>query len=301
MPKKKKLEGTLRPQPEKPNESARLLVRSSPSPATTRPSPPMWPWVKTRPSSASPSSATSTSPSSAALVAAAVSPRLSFSSPSLKDLQALLLSDAATPSPPPAAPCSPSSSVRVFHRVRVAASALRALRTLQSTSPAGLGAGPCAADRRVVLYYTSLHVVRGTYEDCRAVRAILRGLRVSVDERDLAMDPRYLEELSALLPRLASPRRVTLPQVFVGGRHLGGAEEVRRLHEAGELRRVVAGAVTASLAACGRCGGEGYVLCGSCNGSHKRYSVKGGGGFRTCAGCNENGLVRCPDCSPPDV
>ncbi|CAO1944558.1 unnamed protein product [Urochloa humidicola] len=257
----------------------------------------MWlPWVKTRPSSA-----TSTSSSSTELVAAA-SPRLSFSSPSLKDLQALLLSDAATPSPQPAAPCSPSSStVRVFHRVRVAASALRALRTLQAPPPAGAGAGAGAADRRVVLYFTSLHVVRRTYEDCRAVRAILRGLRVAVDERDLAMDPRYLEELSALLPRLASPRRVTLPQVFVGGRHLGGADEVRRLHEAGELRRVVAGAVAASLAACGRCGGERYVLCGSCNGSHKRYSVKGGGGFRTCAGCNENGLVRCPDCSPPDV
>ncbi|CAO2171931.1 unnamed protein product [Urochloa humidicola] len=259
----------------------------------------MWlPWVKTRPSSTSPSSATSTSSSSTALAAAA-SPRLSFSSPSLKDLQALLLSDAATPSPPLAAPCSPSSTVRVFHRVRVAASALRALRTLQAPPSAGAGAG--AADRRVVLYFTSLHVVRRTYEDCRAVRAILRGLRVAVDERDLAMDPRYLEELSALLPRLASPRRVTLPQVFVGGRHLGGADEVRRLHEAGELRRVVAGAVTASLAACGRCAGERYVLCGSCNGSHKRYSVKGGGGFRTCAGCNENGLVRCPDCSPPDA
>ncbi|CAO2182463.1 unnamed protein product [Urochloa humidicola] len=257
----------------------------------------MWlPWVKTRPSS--PSSATSTSSSSSAALVAAASPRLSFSSPSLKDLQALLLSDAATPSPPPAAPCSPSSTVRVFHRVRVAASALRALRTLQAAPPSGAGAG---ADRRVVLYYTSLHVVRGTYEDCRAVRAILRGLRVAVDERDLAMDPRYLEELSALLPRLASPRRVALPQVFVGGRHLGGAEEVLRLHEAGELRRVVAGAGAASLAACGRCGGERYVLCGSCNGSHKRYSVKGGGGFRTCAGCNENGLVRCPDCSPPDV
>ncbi|KAL6616319.1 hypothetical protein ACP70R_038589 [Stipagrostis hirtigluma subsp. patula] len=250
----------------------------------------MWlPWVKTRPSSA-----TSTSTSSTALVASA-SPRLSFSSPSLKDLQALLLSDPAAPSPPPAAPCSPSS-VRVFHRVRVAASALRALRTLQAP-PSGAAANE--ADRRVVLYFTSLHVVRSTYEDCRAVRAILRGLRVSVDERDLAMDPRYLQELAALLPRAA--RRVTLPQVFVGGRHLGGAEEVRRLHEAGELRRVVAGAGGASLAACGRCGGERYVLCGSCNGSHKRYSVKGGGGFRTCAGCNENGLVRCPDCSPPDV
>ncbi|KAG2592669.1 uncharacterized protein At3g28850-like [Panicum virgatum] len=259
----------------------------------------MWlPWVKTRPSSTSPSSTTSTSSSSStALIATAASPRLSFSSPSLKDLQALLLSDAATPSPPPAAPCSPySSTVRVFHRVRVAASALRALRALQAPPSAGAG-----ADRRVVLYFTSLHVVRSTYEDCRAVRAILRGLRVAVDERDLAMDPRYLEEVSELLPRLAPPRRVTLPQVFVGGRHLGSADEVRRLHEAGELRRVVAGAVAASLAACGRCGSERYVLCGTCNGSHKRYSVKGGGGFRTCASCNENGLVRCPDCSPPDV
>jgi glutaredoxin domain-containing cysteine-rich protein 1 len=244
----------------------------------------MWlPWVKTRHSS-SPPSATSTCSSTALAVA---SPRVSFSSPSLKDLQALLHSDPATLSPPPA-PCSPS--VRVFHRVRVAASALR---TLHSPPPAA------EADRRVVLYFTSLHVIRSTYEDCRAVRAILRGLRVSVDERDLAMDPRYVQELAALLPRAA--RRATLPQVFVGGRHLGGAEEVRRLHEAGELRRVVAGACTASVGACGRCAGERYVLCGSCNGSHKRYSVKGGGGFRTCAGCNENGLVRCPDCSLPDV
>lgn len=250
----------------------------------------MWlPWVKTRPSS------DSTTCSSTALSAA--SPRLSFSSPSLKDLQALLRSDPPSlpfpsPSPPPphTAPRSPAA-VRVFHRVRVATSALRALRTLQAPPAAAT-----EADRRVVLYYTSLHVIRTTFEDCRAVRTILRGLRASVDERDLAMDASYLDELAALLPR---GRRVTLPQVFVGGRHLGGADELRRLHESGELRRVVAGA--ASLAACARCGGERYVLCGSCDGSHKRYSLKGGGGFRACAGCNENGLVRCPDCSPPAV
>ncbi|KAG8078370.1 hypothetical protein GUJ93_ZPchr0007g6303 [Zizania palustris] len=248
----------------------------------------MWlPWVKTRPSS---SAASSPSTSTALVVA---SPRLSFSSPSLKDLQALLSGD-HSPSPrlPHPAHCT-TPSVRVFHRVRVAASALRALRTLQAPPSAAV-----EADRRVVLYFTSLHVVRATYEDCRAVRAILRGLRASVDERDLAMDTRYLQELAALLPRAP---RVTLPQVFVSGRHLGGADEVRRLHESGELRRVVASAGAAAFSACGRCGGERYVLCSSCNGSHKQYSLKGGGGFRSCAGCNENGLVRCPDCSSPAV
>ncbi|CAL4901248.1 unnamed protein product [Urochloa decumbens] len=255
----------------------------------------MWPssWVKTR-SSDSAAASTST-----ALVA---SPRLSFPSPSLKDLRTLLAPD----SPAAAGPCSSGSaspSPRVFHRIRVAASALRVLRTLQQhpgSSPASGCAGepPAGAGGgggRVVLYFTSLRVVRGTYEDCRAVRAILRGLRAAVDERDLSMDPAFLPELEALLPQR---RRVALPQVFVGGRHLGGAEEVRRLHESGELRRLIAPA-PAFPSTCARCGGERFVLCGACDGSHKRYSLKGGGGFRACADCNENGLVRCPGCCAP--
>ncbi|KAJ1263311.1 hypothetical protein BS78_09G173900 [Paspalum vaginatum] len=251
----------------------------------------MWPsWAKTRSSDCAASST-----STALVPAAGASPRLSFPSASLKDLRSLLGPDS------PAAAASPSP--RVFHRIRVAASALRVLRTLQQTqqspspspgAPAG-GELPGAWGGRVVLYFTSLRVVRGTYEDCRAVRAILRGLRAGADERDLSMDPGFLPELAALLPR----RRVTLPQVFVGGRHLGGAEEVRRLHESGELRRIVAPASTAFPAACPRCGGERYVLCGACDGSHKRYSLKGGGGFRACADCNENGLVRCPGCCVP--
>ncbi|KAI4994097.1 hypothetical protein ZWY2020_014032 [Hordeum vulgare] len=93
------------------------------------------------------------------------------------------------------------------------------------------------------------------------------------------MDACYLEELTTLLPRA---RRITLPS----------AEELRQLHESGELRRVVAGA--RSLTACGRCGGERCVLCGSCDRRHKRYNLKGlvRSTSRFCTGCNENGLVR---------
>jgi glutaredoxin domain-containing cysteine-rich protein 1 len=249
----------------------------------------MWPsFVKTRSRSSpsSPSSAAST-----ALVRTSASQRLSFPSPSLKDIQSLLLPDSAAANP------SSSSAPRVLHRIRGAVSALRVLRSLQlpSSSPttsAVAGELP-AGGGRVVLYFTSLRVVRRTYEDCRAVRAILRGLRAAVDERDLSMDPGFLTELGALLPNRC---HVTLPQVFVGGYHLGGAEEVRRLHESGELRRVIAPAPASAVLTCSLCDGGRYVLCGSCDGSHKRYSLKGGGGFRSCSDCNENGLVRCSAC-----
>ncbi|XP_047044389.1 uncharacterized protein At5g39865-like [Lolium rigidum] len=238
----------------------------------------MWPsWVKKR----APSS-TSTPCPSIELVAAAATP-------SLKDILSLLHPEPAANPPQPGAP-----SPRVFHRLRVAASALRLLRALQ---PAQAAAAAEQEGGRLVLYFTSLQAIRRTFEDCSAVRAILRGLRAAVDERDLSMDASFAPELAALLP--GRPRAdVTLPQLFVRGRHLGGAEEVRRLHESGQLARIVVPAP----APCARCRGVRFVLCGSCSGSHKQFTLKisgVGGRFRECADCNTNGLVRCPACFPP--
>ncbi|KAI6670949.1 hypothetical protein NL676_005834 [Syzygium grande] len=157
---------------------------------------------------------------------------------------------------------------------------------------------PGAADgNRIVVYFTSLRVVRSTFEDCKAVRSILRGFCVRIDERDLSMDSGFLAELQGILGHGGGGQRgkLGLPRVFIGGRYVGGAEEIRQLHEIGELKKLVEGAPPAEPGVCGACGGYRFVLCGECDGSHKLYAEKTG--FRSCTACNENGLVKCPSCT----
>lgn len=149
------------------------------------------------------------------------------------------------------------------------------------------------SEKRIVLYFTSLRVVRSTFEDCKAVRSILRGLRVFVDERDLSMDYRFMEELQRIMGH-KEKGMLSLPRVFIDGRYIGGADEIRRMNETGELKKFVEGLSPAS-GTCEECGGYRFVLCVECNGSHKCYSEKGG--FRSCIACNENGLIRCSSCS----
>ncbi|XP_072998075.1 uncharacterized protein At3g28850-like [Typha latifolia] len=147
---------------------------------------------------------------------------------------------------------------------------------------------------RVVLYFTSLRGVRRTHADCSTVRAILRGFRVAVDERDVSMDASFRRELQSLLGSMGKP--FSLPQLFVGCRLVGGADEVRRLHEAGELRVLLEGAAGQDPAfVCGGCGGVRFVPCSGCGGSRKVF-VEEEGRMRRCEECNENGLVRCPNC-----
>jgi hypothetical protein len=64
---------------------------------------------------------------------------------------------------------------------------------------------------------------------------------------------------------------------------VGGADEVRQLHEAGELRR--------AAVFCGACGGVRFVPCLACTGSRK-VSVEDEGRTTSFGDCNENGLVR---------
>ncbi|KVI03685.1 uncharacterized protein At5g39865 [Cynara cardunculus var. scolymus] len=154
------------------------------------------------------------------------------------------------------------------------------------------------AEKRVVIYVTSLRVVRSTFEACRTVRSIFQGFRVPIDERDLTMDASFFDEIRKIMAQIGQgePRssRVDLPRVFIGGRYIGGADEVVELHEIGELKKLVEGLPAATPGVCNFCGGFRFILCLECNGSHKCHIEDGG--FRTCTECNENGLIRCPSC-----
>ncbi|KAJ7964234.1 putative Glutaredoxin family protein [Quillaja saponaria] len=147
------------------------------------------------------------------------------------------------------------------------------------------------AEKRIVLYFTSLRVVRSTFQDCKTVRFILQGFRVAIDERDLSMDSAFLSELQGILDQ----SKLSLPRVFIGGMYIGGAEEVRQLNETGELKKLIEGLPVVEPGLCDVCGGHRFILCDDCNGSHKLYTEKAG--FKTCTRCNENGLIRCPSCS----
>ncbi|KAL6555347.1 hypothetical protein OROGR_006605 [Orobanche gracilis] len=149
-------------------------------------------------------------------------------------------------------------------------------------------------DDRVVLYYTSLRGIRKTYEDCCAVRVILRGFRVFVDERDISMDRSYRTELQEALKEKA----ITLPQVFIKGKYIGGADEIKRLNDFGELAKLLGDFPVKNLGfVCQICGDARFVPCSNCSGSRKIYQEYEGKLMR-CPECNENGLIRCSGCCP---
>nr|CAD1826410.1 unnamed protein product [Ananas comosus var. bracteatus] len=225
------------------------------------------------------------------------------------------LEDSSTPASPWSAP-SPSTPRKRPQVLRARARPHQRVPAEDRREEGGEGGAvvvqaqvPAGGERKVVLYLTSLRGVRKTHEDCWGVRAILQGYGVRVDERDVSMHAGFKEELNCVLGKSFAGK---LPRVFADGRYLGEAEEVRQMHEAGELGKALENCQMApapagkGAEACRGCGGVRFVPCETCSGSCKVYvegeeeeeeeDEKGGGGFRRCPDCNENGLVRCPLC-----
>ncbi|MCL7042889.1 hypothetical protein MKW94_018058 [Papaver nudicaule] len=147
------------------------------------------------------------------------------------------------------------------------------------------------AEDRIVLYYTSLRGIRRTFEDCYTVRSIFKGFRVSVDERDISMDSAYRKELQIAL----GEKTVSLPRVFIKGKYLGGVEEIKQLHEVGDLVKLLEGIPAKDPNLVCSCGDLRFLPCSNCKGSRKIFS-EDEEQLRRCPDCNENGLIRCPDC-----
>ncbi|KAJ6734691.1 GLUTAREDOXIN DOMAIN-CONTAINING CYSTEINE-RICH PROTEIN CG12206-RELATED [Salix purpurea] len=170
---------------------------------------------------------------------------------------------------------------------------------------------------KLIVYFTSLRGVRKTYESCCYVRVILKSLGVRVDERDVSMHSGFKEELRELMKEEFSGGG--LPRVFIGGKYVGGAEEIQRMHEEGKLEKMVEGCEMLDEdggggggggGACEACGDIRFVPCETCSGSCKIYyeaddeeleeieesSESHEYGFQRCPDCNENGLIRCPSC-----
>ncbi|XP_077157295.1 glutaredoxin domain-containing cysteine-rich protein 1 [Paroedura picta] len=151
---------------------------------------------------------------------------------------------------------------------------------------------------RIIIYTTSLRVVRTTFERCELVRKIFQNHRVKFEEKNIALNGDYGKELDERCRRVGEAP--SLPVVFIEGQYLGGAEKILSMNESGELQDLLTKIERVQHPhACLSCGGFGFIPCSACHGS--KMSV-----FRNCftdsfkalkcTACNENGLQRCKSC-----
>ncbi|KAM3206011.1 hypothetical protein ACQJBY_061600 [Aegilops geniculata] len=124
----------------------------------------------------------------------------------------------------------------------------------------------------VVLYTASASASRRrgrTSADRYALRALVRGYGLSVDERDVSRSRAHRCELKSLLAARGSA--FSLPQLLVGGRLVGGPDDVRQLHQAGGLRPLLDGAPRPCHAfVCQACKRVGSVPCPKCSESRNK-------------------------------
>ncbi|CAG9858570.1 unnamed protein product [Phyllotreta striolata] len=149
---------------------------------------------------------------------------------------------------------------------------------------------------KVVVYTTTMGILRDTYQACSKVKQILRLLLIKFEERDVFMSSEYQAEIQERM----RCDHVLVPQVFVDGVHIGDAETIERLNETGELRRILKPYKSLDVCnTCQVCGGYRLLPCQICKGSKKsihRNHFTAEFVALKCMNCDEVGLVRCNSC-----
>ncbi|XP_063384666.1 glutaredoxin domain-containing cysteine-rich protein CG31559-like [Cydia fagiglandana] len=150
---------------------------------------------------------------------------------------------------------------------------------------------------KVVIYTTTMGIVRSTYQRCNLVKKILRNLLIKYEERDVFMSTEYQDEIR---DRMKSDQ-IRIPQLFVDGQYVGDADTVEKLNESGELRKMLKPYKSPDACnTCQMCGGFRLLPCRICNGSKKslhRNHFTAEFVALKCMNCDEVGLVRCEVCS----
>lgn len=149
---------------------------------------------------------------------------------------------------------------------------------------------------KVVVYTTSMGIIRDTYQACMKVKQILRTLLIKFEERDVFMSIECQQEIRERM----RCDFILVPQVFVDGQHVGDVETLEKLNESGELRRILKPFKTMNAClSCEVCGGYRLLPCTVCNGSKKsvhRNHFTAEFVALKCMNCDEVGLVRCTAC-----
>ncbi len=71
---------------------------------------------------------------------------------------------------------------------------------------------------------------------CQRALALLESRKLAVTRLDVEEDPSRREEM------IARSGRRTVPQIFIGDRHVGGCDDLLTLEGSGELTRIIEGA-----------------------------------------------------------
>ena len=70
---------------------------------------------------------------------------------------------------------------------------------------------------------------------CQRARELLRSKQASVEEIDIEAQPQRREEM------IRRSGRTSVPQIFIGDRHIGGCDDLLALNAAGGLDPLLAG------------------------------------------------------------
>jgi glutaredoxin 3 len=71
---------------------------------------------------------------------------------------------------------------------------------------------------------------------CRRARDLLTGKNANISEINVEDDLKFREEM------IARSNRRTVPQIFIGDKHVGGCDDLFELDRSGELDRLLQGA-----------------------------------------------------------